>query len=147
VAAEAWFALGGAAVGGLPATIKTVLDWRTARTDREHNAAEKLRDDRRAQITRWQEGLAAAAADYQLWYIGRYGTETSGRTVTVSATEPLDTPNASITAWFADLRQYLQTSGPAAEYRVADEIHCDATTVKVLQVEISRIETEWLGGA
>jgi hypothetical protein len=41
------------------------------------------------------------------------------------------------------LRPHLSTTGDAAEFRTAHEVHCDNPTLITLSLEIGRIEKEW----
>lgn len=49
--------------------------------------------------------------------------------------------------WFEGLRPYLSSTGDAAQYRSAHEVHCDNPTVIQLSLEIGRIEGEWIDEA
>ena len=45
--------------------------------------------------------------------------------------------------WFEGLRPHLPTTGDAAMYRTAHEVHCDNQTLTRLSLEIGRIDREW----
>jgi hypothetical protein len=45
--------------------------------------------------------------------------------------------------WFESLRPHLPTTGDAAKYRAAHEVHCDNPTLTLLSLEIGRMEHEW----
>lgn len=71
----------------LPATVKAVLDWFTAKTD-QRQAAPKLRDERRELIAKWRTGLAESHTAYWQWLVANY-KEAPSRTIIVS---PLPDP-------------------------------------------------------
>ncbi|HME17089.1 MAG TPA: hypothetical protein VKG83_16895 [Mycobacterium sp.] len=145
--AAGWFALGGAAIGVAPATVKAFLDWRTAKADREHQQTFKLRDERRELIDKWRSRLAQSHADYRRWLVEKY-KDVPPRTTIVEPDKPLgasDAPDAVGSDWFASLRAHLSETGEAAEYQNAVQLHCDNMTVRTLQNEIGRIEKHWLG--
>ena len=43
----------------------------------------------------------------------------------------------------AALRPHLPTTGQAATFRFAHDVHCDNQTLMLLSLEIGRIEHEW----
>jgi len=145
--AAGWFAIGGAAVGVAPATVKAILDWRTAKADRAHQETLKLRDERRALIDKWRSGLEQAHTEYRQWMQEKY-KDAPARTVIVRPDKPLgatDEPDAVGSDWFASLRERISETGKAAPYRDAAALRCDNMTVLILQKEIGRIEKDWLG--
>lgn len=141
--AAGWFAIGGAAVGVAPATVKAILDWRAAKADRTL----KLRDERRELIDKWRSGLEQAHTEYRQWRQEKY-KDAPDRTVIVRPDKPLgatDEPDAVGSDWFASLRGRISETGKAAPYRDAAALRCDNMTVLILQKEIGRIEKDWLG--
>lgn len=144
--AAGWFALGGAAIGVTPSGAKAILDWRSAKADREHQQTLKLRDERRELIEKWRSVLAESHAEYRRWLIEKY-KDVPPRTVVVEPDKPLgasDVPDAVGSDWFASLRPRISETGEGARYRNAIELHCDNVTLRILQNEISRIEKQWL---
>jgi hypothetical protein len=79
-------------------------------------------------IQRWRTGLADARDAYRQW---EYGPRVDGA------------PNVVGDEWFEGLRPYLPTTGEAAKYRTAHEVHCDNPTLMLLSLEIGRVEQEW----
>jgi hypothetical protein len=142
--AAGWFALGGAAIGVAPATVKAFLDWRTAKTDREHQQTLKLRDEHRELIAQWRSGLAQAHTEYRRWLVETH-KDVPPRTVVVRPLGASDEPDAVASEWFASLRPRISETGAAAGYRNAAALRCDNMTVLTLQNEIARIEKHWLG--
>ena len=133
----------GAGIGVAPATVKAFLDWRSSSAGRAHEAKMKLRDERRALVKQWRQGLAESHAAYQQWLI-KEDEGVPPRTVVVRAKEPLDVPDAAVTDWFASLRRHISEEGAAAHFREAEEVLCDKEAVAILQIEIGRIERAWL---
>ena len=123
----------GAAVMGGVGIAKSMADsWLpgvAANSDlKRHNQAE-LQSVRREAVKEWRAGLADARDAYRQWAAGpRDG----------------DAPNVVGDQWFEALRPYLPTTGEAAKYRSAHEVHCDNPTVALLSLEIGRIESEWV---
>jgi hypothetical protein len=97
-------------------------------TNHSHQIKMQLHSQRHEAVQRWRTGLAGARDVYRQWARGpRDG----------------DAPNAVGDEWFEALRPHLPTSGEAAKYRTAHEVHCDNPTVMLLSLEIGRIEKEW----
>ncbi|WP_156687432.1 hypothetical protein [Mycobacterium sp. Marseille-P9652] len=123
--------VGASAVGvaGVARSITdTVLPRMMGSTDHKHQVSMSLQAQRYETIQRWRAGLANARDAYQQWAQGsRQG----------------DPPNVVGDEWFEGLRPHLPTTGEAAEYRTACELHCENTTLVLLSLEIGRIEREW----
>jgi hypothetical protein len=45
------------------------------------------------------------------------------------------------------LRPHLPSTGEAADFRTAHEIHCDNSTVALLSLEIGKVERQWVDEA
>ncbi|WP_133259385.1 hypothetical protein [Mycobacterium colombiense] len=121
----------GAALGVAPTSIKAVLDWRTAKADREH----REREVHRAQIKDWRDGLNSARIADQGWESAQNDPLMQNTFLTRE-----ERPNIVGTPWFLSLRKHLP-----AEYQDEVEVHCDKETAYALGKEIERIEHEWLG--
>ncbi len=94
----------------------------------KHQMNMHLHGQRCDAVRRWRSGLADARDAYRQWACGpRDG----------------DPPNVVGDEWFEGLRPYLPTTGEAAEFRTAHEVHCDNPTLTLLSLEIGRIEKEW----
>jgi hypothetical protein len=97
--------------------------------DHKHQMAMHLHGQRCDAIHGWRTGLADARDAYQRWACGsREGAP----------------PSVVGDAWFEGLRPHLPTTGEAAKYRTAHEVHCDNPTLALLSLEIGRIETDWI---
>ena len=96
-------------------------------TNHKHQIKMQLHAQRCDAVNQWRTGLAAARDAYRQWASGpRTG----------------DAPNVVGDAWFEALRPHL-TTGDAAKFRTAHEVHCDNATLILLSLEIGRIEKEW----
>ncbi len=97
-------------------------------SDRKHQLIASLQTQRHETVQRWRAGLATARDSYRQWEAGPRNQ---------------DAPNAVGDEWFEGLRPHLPTTGEAATFRTAHEIHCDNQTVALLSLEIGRIEGQW----
>lgn len=79
-------------------------------------------------IHRWRAGLSEARDAYRQWECGPRVD---------------DPPNVVGDEWFESLRPNLATTGEAAKFRTAHEVHCDNPTLMQLSLEMGRIEHEW----
>jgi hypothetical protein len=106
----------------------TFLPGMVANTNHQHQIKMQLHAQRHDAIQRWRSGLADARDAYRQWASGpRNG----------------DPPNVVGDEWFEGLRPYLPTTGEAAKFRTAHEVHCDNPTLMLLSLEIGRVESEW----
>jgi hypothetical protein len=126
----------GAAVMGGVGIAKSMADsWLpglAANSELRRQTQTELQSVRREAGKEWRAGLADARDAYRQWAAGpRDG----------------DPPNVVGDQWFEALRPYLPTTGEAAQYRFAHEVHCDNPTVALLSLEIGRIECEWVAEA
>jgi hypothetical protein len=94
----------------------------------KHQMQMHLHSQRCGAIQSWRSGLAEARDAYRQWACGPRNE---------------DPPNAVGDAWFEALRPHLSTTGDAAKFREAHEVHCDNATLTLLSLEIGRIEREW----
>jgi hypothetical protein len=94
----------------------------------KHQMKIQLHSQRCDAVQRWRTGLAQARDAYQLWACGPRVD---------------DPPNVVGDEWFEGLRPHLLTTGEAAKYRTAHEVHCDNPTLMLLSLEIGRVEREW----
>jgi hypothetical protein len=94
----------------------------------KHQMRIHLHSQRCDAVQRWRTGLADARDAYRLWECGPRVD---------------DAPNVVGDEWFEGLRPHLPTTGEAAKYRTAHEVHCDNPTLMVLSLEIGRVEKEW----
>ncbi len=106
----------------------TVLPRMMGRTDHRHQVSMSLQAQRYETIQRWRAGLSRARDAYQQWARG---------------SREADAPSVVGDEWFEGLRPHLPTTGEAAKYRNACELHCDNETLVQLSLEIGRIEKEW----
>jgi hypothetical protein len=97
-------------------------------TNHKHQIKMQLHEQRHEAIQGWRTGLAHARDAYRQWACGPRTDEA---------------PNVVGDAWFEGLRPHLSTTGDAAEFRAAHEVHCDNPTLVLLSLEIGRIEREW----
>jgi hypothetical protein len=93
----------------------------------KHQMKMHLHSQRCDAIQRWRSGLADARDAYRQWACGPRND---------------DPPNVVGDEWFEGLRPYLPTTGEAAKYRTAHEVHCDNPTLMLLSLEIGRVEQE-----
>ena len=98
-------------------------------TNHKHQIKMHLHTQRHEAVQRWRTGLAEARDAYRQWACG-------------SRTD--DAPNVVGDEWFEALRPHLSTTGDAAKFRTAHEVHCDNATLTQLSLEIGRIEREWI---
>jgi hypothetical protein len=104
-----------------------LLPGMTHSSNNKHQMKMHLHTQRCEAIQNWRSGLAGARDAYRQWACGpRNG----------------DPPNVVGDEWFEGLRPYLPTTGEAAKFRTAHEVHCDNPTLTLLSLEIGRIERE-----
>jgi hypothetical protein len=94
----------------------------------KHQMRSQIHSQRCEAIHRWRSGLAEARDAYRQWSCGPRGD---------------DPPNVVGDEWFEGLRPHLPTTGEAAKFRTAHEVHCDNPTLMQLSLEIGRVEHEW----
>jgi hypothetical protein len=97
-------------------------------TNHRHQIKMQLHAQRHDAVQRWRTGLADARDTYRQWACGPRND---------------DAPNVVGDEWFEALRPHLSTTGEAAEFRTAHEVHCDNPTLMLLSLEIGRVEKEW----
>jgi hypothetical protein len=97
-------------------------------TNNKHQMKIQLHSQRCEAVQRWRTGLADARDTYRQWACGPRVD---------------DAPNVVGDEWFEGLRPHLPTTGAAAKYRTAHEVHCDNPTLMLLSLEIGRVEKEW----
>ena len=106
----------------------TVLPGMVEGTRSKHQMRMHLHSQRCEAVQQWRSGLAAARDAYQQWARG----------------PRVDDPPCVVgDEWFEGLRPHLPTTGEAAKYRTAQEVHCDNATLMLLSLEIGRVEREW----
>lgn len=123
--------LGASAVGvaGVARSVAdTVLPGMVEKTNHKHQMNIHLHSQRYEAVQRWRAGLAGARDTYRQWAAGPRDN---------------DAPNVVGDEWFEALRPHLPTTGEAAKYRTAHEVHCDNPTLMLLSLEIGRIEKDW----
>jgi hypothetical protein len=122
----------GASAVGMAGVVKsaadTFLPGVVESSHRKHQINLHLHSQRSEAVKFWRTGLAGARNTYREWACG-------------PRTD--DPPNAVGDEWFEGLRPHLPTTGDAAKFRTAHEIHCDNRTLMLLSLEIGRIEHEW----
>jgi hypothetical protein len=161
-----WFAVAGALAAGVPQLVGTVVEAKSKRGQRAHDAkeAEAARDaeanqaeaqrqheqrqaeaeTRRLKVSEWRDGLAAAHKEFKEWEM----VSDSSRRTGVSM-ELAPEPNLVGQAWFQSLRENLSQDGEPNRftkpnyYRTGSERIADDNAADVLGREISRIEREW----
>jgi hypothetical protein len=106
----------------------TVLPRMAENTNHRHQMKMHLQSQHHEAVQRWRTGLAEARDAYRQWACGPRND---------------DAPNVVGDEWFEALRPHLPTTGDAANFRTAHEVHCDNPTVMLLSLEIGRIEKEW----
>jgi hypothetical protein len=106
----------------------TFLPRMVSDTNHKHQLKMQLHAQRHETVQRWRAGLAGARDAYRQWACGPRSE---------------DAPNVVGDEWFEALRPHLSTTGDAAEFRTAHEVHCDNPTLITLSLEIGRIEKEW----
>jgi hypothetical protein len=97
-------------------------------TSHRHQIKLQLHAQRHEAVQRWRTGLADARDAYRQWACGPRSE---------------DAPNVVGDEWFEAVRPHLSTTGDAARFRTAHEVHCDNATLTLLSLEIGRIEREW----
>lgn len=126
-------AVAGASTAGIVAIVRwmaeTYFPWFAANTEHKHQLIANLQSQRHDTVQRWRAGLANGRDAYRQWAAG--SRESAA-------------PNVVGDEWFEGLRPHLPTTGEAAKYRTAHEVHCDNPTVALLSLEIGRIEREWV---
>jgi hypothetical protein len=122
----------GASSMGAAGVARSAADTFLPRMGQDNNQRHQIKMQLHAQrcdaVQRWRTGLADARDAYRQWACGP-------RTA--------DAPNVVGDAWFEALRPHLPTTGEAAKFRLAHEVHCDNGTLTLLSLEIGRIENEW----
>jgi hypothetical protein len=109
-----------------------LLPGMVSNTNNKHQMNMHIHTQRCDAIHRWRSGLADARDAYRQWACGPRND---------------DPPNVVGDQWFESLRPYLPTTGEAAEFRTAHEVHCDNPTLMLLSLEIGRVEKEWTNEA
>ena len=122
----------GASTAGMLGVVRLVGDtWLprlAASSEHKHEMIASLHSRRHDSVQSWRSGLANARDTYRQWAAGsRDG----------------DAPNVVGDEWFEGLRPHLPSTGEAAKYRTAHEVHCDNPTLMLLSLEIGRVEKEW----
>ena len=122
----------GAGAVGVAGVAKSAADnllpGMAAKTSHKHEVRIHLHTQRCDALQQWRAGLAQARDAYRQWACGpRVG----------------DPPNVVGDEWFEGLRPHLPTTGEAAKFRTAHEVHCDNRTLMQLSLEIGRVEKEW----
>jgi hypothetical protein len=107
----------------------TWLPHLAAGSENKHQMFASLHTQRHETVQRWRSGLASARDTYRQWAAGPCDQ---------------DAPNAVGDEWFEGLRPHLSSTGEAAAFRTAHEIHCDNPTVALLSLEIGRVERQWV---
>jgi hypothetical protein len=122
----------GASAMGLAGVAKSAADnllpGMVDRHNNKHQMNMHVHSQRCDAIQCWRSGLASARDAYRQWACGPRND---------------DPPNVVGDQWFEGLRPYLSTTGEAAEFRTAHEVHCDNPTLMLLSLEIGRVEREW----
>jgi hypothetical protein len=126
----------GASTAGILGVMRLMGDhWlprMASNSDRKHQMVASLQVQRHEIIQQWRAGLATARDAYRQWEAGPHDA---------------DAPNAVGDEWFEGLRPHLGSTGEAASFRTAHEIHCDNPTVALLSLEIGRVEQQWVDEA
>ena len=107
----------------------TLLPGMVEKTNHRHQMKFHLHSQRHEAVKCWRTGLAEARDVYRQWAAGP---------------RAVDPPNVVGDEWFEGLRPHLPTTGEAAKFRTAHEVHCDNPTLTLLSLEIGRIEHEWI---
>jgi hypothetical protein len=122
----------GASSMGVAGVARSAADTFLPRMGQDNNQRHQIKMQLHAQrhdaVQRWRTGLADARDAYRQWECGPRVD---------------DAPNVVGDEWFEGLRPHLPTTGEAAKYRTAHEVHCDNPTLMVLSLEIGRVEREW----
>jgi hypothetical protein len=123
----------GASTAGMLGVVRLMTDtWLprlAASSDQKHQMIATLHSRRHDSVQSWRAGLANARDTYRQWAAG---------------SREHDAPNAVGDEWFEGLRPHLPSTGEAAAFRTAHEIHCDNPTVALLSLEIGRVEGQWI---
>ena len=106
----------------------TLLPGMLETNNNKHQMRIQLHTQRCDAVQRWRTGLAEARNAHRQWECGPRVD---------------DPPNVVGDEWFEGLRPYLPTTGEAAKFRTAHEVHCDNPTLMLLSLEIGRVEQEW----
>jgi hypothetical protein len=126
----------GASAMGLAGVARSAADnllpGMVSNTNNKHQMKMHIHTQRCDAIHRWRSGLADARDAYRRWACGPRNDHP---------------PNVVGDEWFESLRPYLATTGEAAEFRTAHEVHCDNPTLMLLSLEIGRVEKEWTNEA
>jgi hypothetical protein len=122
----------GASAVGIAAVARSAADTLLPRmvdgSNNKHQMKIQLHSRRCDTIQRWRTGLADARDAHRQWACGP---------------RDADAPNVVGDEWFEGLRPHLPTTGEAAKFRTAHEVHCDNPTLMLLSLEIGRVEREW----
>jgi hypothetical protein len=103
-----------------------------ASSENKHQMFASLHTQRHETVQHWRAGLASARDTYRQCAAGP---------------RDHDAPNAVGDEWFEGLRPHLPSTGEAAAFRTAHEVHCDNPTVALLSLEIGRVERQWVDEA
>ncbi len=126
----------GASTAGILGVMRLMGDhWlprMASNSERKHQMIASLQAQRHETVQHWRAGLACARDTYRQWAVGPRNN---------------DAPNAVGDEWFEGLRPHLGSTGEAATFRTAHEIHCDNPTVALLSLEIGRVERQWVDEA
>ncbi len=115
-------------VGVARSVADTFLPGMVENTSHKHQIKMQLHAQRHEAVQRWRTGLAGARDAHRQWACGP---------------RDADAPNVVGDEWFEGLRPHLPTTGEAAKFRTAHEVHCDNPTLMLLSLEIGRVEREW----
>lgn len=122
----------GAGAVGVAGVAKSAADnllpGMAAKSNHRHEVRIHLHSQRCEALQQWRAGLAEARDAYRHW---ECGPRSDGP------------PNVVGDEWFEGLRPHLPTTGDAAKFRSAHEVHCDNPTLMLLSLEIGRVEKEW----
>ena len=122
----------GASAMGMAGVARSAADTFLPRMVEDNNHRHQIKMQLHAQrheaVQRWRSGLAGARDSYRQWACGPRSE---------------DAPCVVGDEWFEALRPHLSTTGDAARFRTAHEVHCDNPTLMLLSLEIGRIEKEW----
>jgi hypothetical protein len=109
-------------------TVDNLLPGMAVSGTNKHQMRTQIHAQRCEAIQQWRSGLAGARDAYRQWSAGPRVD---------------DPPNVVGDEWFEGLRPHLPTTGEAAKFRTAHEVHCDNPTLMQLSLEIGRVEKEW----
>jgi hypothetical protein len=123
----------GASTAGVLGIVRLMADtwfpWLSGNSEYRHQMIANLHSQRAQTVQVWRAGLANARDTYRQWAAGP---------------RDHDVPNVVGDEWFEGVRPHLPSTGEAAKFRTAHEVHCDKATVALLSLEIGRVEQEWV---